>query len=155
MATRAAPPVPLESGDHLSRAEFHRRYLARPEIKRAELIEGVVYVSSPVGADHGLPHASVMGWLYVYKARTPGVALADNTTVFIGDDSEVQPDACLYREPPRGNVRVIMKERGTRYLEGVPELIVEIAASSASYDLHSKLRLYERVGVPVCMVSGL
>ncbi|MGH2587849.1 MAG: Uma2 family endonuclease [Dehalococcoidia bacterium] len=152
MATRTAPPPPLESGDHLSRREFHRRYLARPDIKRAELIEGVVYVSSPVSADHSLPHASVIGWLYVYKSRTPGVALADNGTILMGDDSEVQPDACLYREPPHGNVRVIVKERGTRYLQGAPGLIVEVAVSSASYDLHSKLRLYEGMGVPEYVV---
>jgi Uma2 family endonuclease len=33
------------------------------------------------------------------------------------------------------------------YVEGAPELIVEIASSSASYDLHDKLRVYRRNGV--------
>ena len=41
---------PLESGDRLTRHEFERRYQARPEIKKAELIEGVVYMPSPVRA---------------------------------------------------------------------------------------------------------
>jgi Uma2 family endonuclease len=38
------------------------------------------------------------------------------------------------------------------YLEGAPELIVEVAASSASYDLHEKLRVYRRNGVQEYMV---
>ena len=41
---RAVIPIeipPLESGDHLTRHEFERRYQARPDIKKAELIEGV------------------------------------------------------------------------------------------------------------------
>ena len=150
MAALRLSLVPLESGDHLAREEFHRRYCARPDIARAELIEGVVYVSSPTSASHGEPHAAVVGWLYVYKARRPELRLADNTTVFIDEDSEVQPDACLYRGAPTGRVRVIDGEEGgtrTTYLAGAPELIVEVAASSASYDLHSKKRVYERAGV--------
>ena len=48
-AERSAPVcIPLESGDRLTRAEFERRYSARPDIKKAELIEGVVYVATPV-----------------------------------------------------------------------------------------------------------
>jgi len=152
MATTAHPVAPLESGDHLTREEFHRRYLARPEIKKAELVEGVVYVTSPTSADHALPYASAAGWLYTYVTRAPGVRLALDPTVFMGTDTEVQPDACLFRDPPRGNVRVIRKERGANYLEGAPDLILEIAASSASYDLHSKLRTYERAGVPEYIV---
>ena len=42
------PPVPLENGDRLSRCEFERRYECRPDIKKAELIEGIVYLSLPV-----------------------------------------------------------------------------------------------------------
>ena len=49
---------PLEPGDRLSRAEFERRYEAMPELKKAELIEGVVYMPSPVRLRrHGRPHA--------------------------------------------------------------------------------------------------
>ena len=48
---------PLESGDRLTRAEFLRRYDAMPDLKKAELIEGVVYVPSPVRQKyHGRPH---------------------------------------------------------------------------------------------------
>ena len=54
----------LESGDHLTREEFHRRYCARPDIKKAELVEGVVYVATPVRIGlHAEPHARVLIWL--------------------------------------------------------------------------------------------
>jgi hypothetical protein len=55
-------PLPLHSRDRLPRAEFERRYEAHPEIKKAELIEGVVYVSSPIRyAQHADPHFNVSG----------------------------------------------------------------------------------------------
>jgi len=47
MSVHTKTTVSLESGDHLTHEEFHRRYLERPDIKKAELVEGVVYVSSP------------------------------------------------------------------------------------------------------------
>lgn len=136
---------PLESGDRLTRYEFEQRYQAMPHLKQAELIEGVVYVASPVRANfHGQPHASIVGWLLVYSAATPGVYLADNTTVRLDADNEPQPDALLRIEPEvGGNSRVTEDD----YIEGAPELIAEIAASSASYDLGDKLNAYRRNGV--------
>src|SRR5665213_1777585 len=78
---------PLESGDRLTRAEFMRRYEAMPEIKKAELIEGVVYVSSPVRqTHHGEPHSNLVGWLIIYRAGTPGVMTGDNSTILLGLD---------------------------------------------------------------------
>jgi Uma2 family endonuclease len=148
MAYTVIPFVPLDSGDHLDVDEFHRRYSARPDIKRAELVEGVVFVSSPVGPLHAKPHGAVMLWLGTYQARTPGVEMMDNVSLRPGGENEVQPDACLYRVPPVGNVRPV----GNRYIEGVPELVVEVAVSSVSYDMFEKLRMYERVGVPEYIV---
>lgn len=131
---------PLENGDKLTRKEFERRYHAMPNLKKAELIEGVVYVASPLRIkSHGEPHAYIMAWLGVYKAATPGVGLADNTTVLIDADNEPQPDGLL-RIEIGGQSRINQDD----YLEGAPELIVEIAASSASYDLHEKLKIYRR-----------
>jgi len=145
MTRTVTPHIPLESGDRLTRAEFHRRYCARPDIKRAELVEGVVYVSSPTRFEmHGKPHGAMTGLLYVYVARTPGVHLANNATVFLDADNELQPDVCLFRVPaPPGGARATAED----YIEGAPQLVVEIAASSASYDLHDKLRAYRRAGV--------
>jgi Uma2 family endonuclease len=140
-----AGPPPLESGDHLSRAEFERRYDAHPEIKKAELIEGVVFVATPVRAQqHGRPHSDVMTWLGVYRAATPDVMVLDNTTLRIDEDNEPQPDAMLRLDAALGGRSWIDEED---YVNGAPELIVEVAASSAALDLHKKLRLYERIGV--------
>ena len=134
---------PLESGDRLSRAEFERRYHAMPHLKKAELIEGVVYVASPLRAQaHGSPHAHIITWLGVYESATPGVKCYDNPTVRLDGDNEPQPDAVLRFEQ---NGRSSISEDD--YIEGSPELIVEVAASSASYDLHDKLRVYRRNGV--------
>ena len=138
-------PPPLENGDRLTQREFERRYDAMPQIKKAELIEGVVYMPSPVRfKSHSQPHAHIIGWLVVYCAATPGANLGDNATVRLDVDNEVQPDALLRLEPQQGgNSRISDND----YIEGAPELIVEIAASSAAYDLHDKLNVYRRTGV--------
>src|SRR5688500_18884601 len=95
--------LPLESGDHLTRDEFHRRYCAHPEIKNAELVEGVVYVPSPLRVRrHGTPHARIMTWLGVFRTYTPEVELVDNATVKLDERNELQPDASLFREEPKG-----------------------------------------------------
>jgi Uma2 family endonuclease len=135
--------ISLESGDHLTREEFHRRYCARPDLKKAELVEGVVYVPSPVRFDlHGEPHADVVGWLYAYKIRNSGMRLGDNATVILDRRNEVQPDAFLWREEPGGPC---LSADG--YIEGAPQFVVEVAASSAAYDLHEKKEAYRRNGV--------
>lgn len=140
----------LESGDRLSRAEFHRRYCAEPEIKKAELINGVVYVASPArNKRHGRPQGVVIGWLFAYNTNHAGVELADNATVHLGPDDEVQPDALLYRP---GHPDCHLRETDDDYLEGAPDLVVEVAASSASYDLHDKKESYRRAGVPEYLV---
>lgn len=140
---RSAPP--LVAGDRLSRVEFERRYSAHPEIKKAELVEGVVYMPSPVHFEkHGEPHGWVLFWLGAFMAATPGVRLGDNATVRLDYENEVQPDALLRLEPAWGGRSRLTEDD---YLEGPPELIVEIAASSAAYDLYDKRRVYQRAGV--------
>ncbi|MGB5968478.1 MAG: Uma2 family endonuclease [Spirulinaceae cyanobacterium] len=131
--------LPLENGDFLTCEEFERRYDAMPHLKKAELIEGVVYMGSPVRVTHGTPHAQIMGWLFNYSLYTPGVQVADNTTVRLDQDNEPQPDALLRIEQSGNSV---ISEDG--YIEGAPELIIEVAASSASYDLRDKLHSYRR-----------
>jgi Uma2 family endonuclease len=143
--TRPIGPPPLTAGDRLTRADFERIYEAHPEVKRAELIEGVVYMPSPVHfAQHGLPHSYLMTWLGLYCAATPRFLPADNTSVRLDFENVVQPDAVLRLDPRYGGRSRVSKDD---YLEGPPELIVEIAASSAAYDLHDKRRVYARNGV--------
>ncbi len=130
----------LENGDVMSRAEFHRRYSACPDLHRVELIEGVVYMPSPTRI---LGHADEQGlaldWLSAYAAAHPGVKHSPPGSIFLDDHNQPEPDAMLYRVTPD------RYEDG--YLAGAPELVVEIAASSASRDLHQKKAAYERNGV--------
>lgn len=134
--------IPLESGDRLTRAEFERRYSARPDIKKAELIEGVVYVASPVHfEEHAEPHGFMLHWLWTYRLRHPGVRVGDNGTVRLDRDNEAQPDAFMFKEGGRAG------RTSDDYLEGAPELVAEIAASSAAHDMNAKMHIYRRNGV--------
>lgn len=143
-ASRTAPP--LQSGDRLGVAEFHQRYAQHPSIKKAELVEGVVYVSSPVYATHGEPHLVLNFWVGLYLTQTPGVRAADNLSVRLDNENEVQPDICLWLQ----NGAAQLSNAGL--LLGAPDLVIEVAASSAAYDLHQKLRVYQRSGVQEYLV---
>lgn len=110
-ATNAIPP--LENGDNLSRTEFERRYQAHPEIKKAELIERTVYISSPVRVrKHGVPHSDIISWLGTYRAATPGVNQADNATLRLDLDNEPQPDVSVWIDG------------GNAFVDGVAEYLV-------------------------------
>ncbi len=144
-ANGAIPP--LENGDRLSRTEFERRYQAHPEIKKAELIEGIVYMASPVRVrKHGAPHSKIIIWLGLYLEATPGLEIADNSTLRLDLDNEPQPDVAVWIEG--GNAFVDDDD----YLQGAPELLVEVAASSAALDLGAKLQAYRRNGVTEYLV---
>jgi Uma2 family endonuclease len=133
---------PLENGDRLNRYEFERRYNMMPHLKKAELIEGIVYMPAALRfKSHGQPHGRIMVWLGVYEAMTPGVAVGDAPTVRLDIDNEPQPDAILMIED--GQARLSSDD----YIEGAPELVVEIAASSVAIDLHAKKRAYCHNGV--------
>ena len=146
-----APPHPpasvgaatLENGDRLTRCEFERRYALRPDIKKAQLIEGIVYMPSPVSVVHAEAHSAIQGVLGVYAASTAGVRIAGHATVRLDLDNEPQPDVLLRIDAPAGGRSRV----SDGYLEGAPELVVEVSVSSASIDLHDKLRAYRRNGV--------
>ena len=139
---RSIPP--LENGDRLTRTEFERRWENMPDLKKAELLNGEVFMSPPVSAqNHGIPHSALMYWLGQYWAATPGTALADNSTWRLHPDDDSQPDAMLF----------VLKEHGggagfdeDGCVRGSPEFVAEVAASSASYDLHLKMDVYRRNG---------
>lgn len=162
------PPVaepeaipPLENGDRLTRHEFERRYAAMPGLKKAELIEGVVYIGNPTfmrdgsvasplfEQPHGWPRGKIMAWLGLYLFETPGLRLGDNTSMRLDLDNEPQPDAYLRIHEDFGGASRI--DEG-RYTVGAPELIVEVASSSVSYDLGPKMRAFRRHGVPEYLV---
>lgn len=146
---------PLVAGDRLTRAEFERRYEATPEHVKAELIGGVVYMPSPLGWSHAYATRLISIWLGNYQVATSNVDGGDNATTRMGDDDEPQPDASLRLieggtswlsapvQTPRGK---------TVYLEGAPELIVEVAFSTAYYDTGDKQEAYRRNGVKEYLV---
>lgn len=134
----------LEAGDHLAQPTFHERYLAMSCGFRAELIGGIVIVPSPLSPEHGACHALVMGWLTTYWIATPGTQARDNATAILGQASEPQPDGALIIEPASGGQTGFSSDG---YATGPPELIVEVASSSAAIDLHAKRCDYEQAGV--------
>jgi len=151
MKTQSPPQTPpLENGDRLTRPEFERRYAASPQIEKAELIEGIVYVASPLRfTPHAEPHSRLAMWLGTYAAFTPGTLSGIEPTVRLDLDNEFQPDIVLILDESAGG-RARLTPEG--YLEGVPELVVEIAASSAAIDLGNKQQAYRRSGVKEYLV---
>ncbi len=147
----AKPTVtpPLESGDRLTRPEFERRYAVAP-VTQAELIEGVAYVASPLRfQQHAEPHSRLSTWLGTYVAYTPGTRSGIEPTVRLDLDNEPQPDlVLLVDEADGGQTRV----DSDGYLAGAPELVLEIAASSAAIDLGAKKQAYRRNGVAEYLV---
>lgn len=138
-------PPPLEAGDRMTAAEFERRFDAMPELKKAELLRGVVYMPSPVRLDHhGEPHADMVSWLGMYKAFTPGVRTGDNSTTRLDDLNEPQPDILILIPASAGGQSTVSPDD---YVTGPPELVCEIASSSRSYDLGVKLDVYREFGV--------
>jgi Uma2 family endonuclease len=152
LAERIAPSTrkpsripPLQNGDHLTVEQFIERYDATPEIVKAELIDGRVYVAPPVShSEHSVPHADLLTVVATYRAFTPGTTSGDNGSIRFENKSMPQPDLYLFVLPSHGGQASIGPDG---YVAGAPELIGEVAASSASYDLHEKLDLYARNGV--------
>lgn len=141
---------PLENGDCLTRTEFERRYAQDPHIHKAELIEGVVHVASPLRFQyHAEPHSRLHGWLWTYQVSTPLAWIGIEPTIRLGEDNELQPDIVLFLdEKAGGNVKI----DNEGYLTGIPELVVEISASSASIDLNHKKKVYQQNGIPEYIV---
>jgi Uma2 family endonuclease len=142
MATVEQNAPPLAAGDKLTRAEFLRRWELHPEIKRAELIGGRVYMSSPLSLAHAEMDCPVGGLIWYYGAHTPGTKAGSNATLLMRKDAP-QPDDYLRILPECGG----RSSPSGKFLKGAPELIAEVSLSSAAYDLHEKLKLYEKAGV--------
>jgi Uma2 family endonuclease len=142
---RAQGIPPLQPGDKLTRAEFERRYDATPNLKKAELIEGVVYMPPPVAQEgHSSEHFDIITILGIYRIATPGIEGGDNGSLRLDLDNMPQPDAYLViRTDLWGQSRIV----SGGYVQGAPELVAEVAASSVSYDLHQKLNVYRRNGI--------
>jgi Uma2 family endonuclease len=140
----ASPPQntipPLRNGDRLTRVEFERRYSAMSDKRKFELVDGVVYMASPVSNAHAVSHALLTHWLVSYALETPGTSAGSDATARLDEDNEPQPDVMLRVLPEVGGRT--RTEQG--YVTGPPELVAEVAYSSASYDLNQKKDVYRR-----------
>ena len=145
------PPRTLVEGQRLDQSMFHALYEAMPPGTRAELIDGVVYMPSPVGIEHGLAHVSVIMWLGYYAEQTPGVQVLDNATTILGLKSEPQPDGLL-RILPECDGRTQNKKG---FIHGPPELVVEVAKTTRYVDLGPKLADYQNAGVLEYVVHAI
>ncbi|MFO0953734.1 MAG: Uma2 family endonuclease [Isosphaeraceae bacterium] len=148
---KAEPLPPLVAGQRLDQPTFHARYEAMPPGTWAELIDGVVFMPSPVGPSHGRSHVAALVWLACYAESTPGVEVLDNTSTVLGPRSEPQPDAQLRILSECGG-RTSADEKVVR---GAPELVVEVSHSTRYTDLGPKLDDYERAGVLEYVVRAL
>ncbi|MBI5386615.1 MAG: Uma2 family endonuclease [Verrucomicrobia bacterium] len=135
--------APLRNGEHLSRCEFERRWDATPELKRAELIEGIVFMPPPISDLHSSSHSLLFRYLDRYAEATPGVSARVATSVRLDNRNEYQPDCLLRIARPHIGKSWISTDN---YIEGAPELLAEVAVTSKDYDAHEKRRVYERIG---------
>lgn len=148
MAASVSTP-PLLEGDCLTSDEFIRRWEEIPDLKRAELIDGIVYMPSPVSLNHQEFESFLNGWLDSYSAETPGCRPAVEGTWLMGEGQVPQPDTTLRILPEYGGQSRV---EGL-YPSGAPELIIEVAVSSRSRDFGAKKRLYERMGVREYLIA--
>jgi Uma2 family endonuclease len=133
----------LKTGDRMDSATFMTIYERMPEGFRAQLIRGVVYVALPMSADHGGSNSDVSAWLGAYRAKTPGVRSYAGSTIRLGPQDNPEPDAALVILPGYGGQARI----DGKYLDGAPELVIEVSYSTQAYDLNDKLAAYREAGV--------
>ena len=156
--TRTNQPEPtrrpyLENGDRLTRAEFERRYTSLPALRKAELIEGVVQMPSPIHIEHQIADGAILFWLGIYVSATPCLQFGGDGSVRLDADNEVQPDALLRIEETCGGQSRIGADG---FVEGAPELVVEISGSSALVRLARQTeRLPARWRAGICCVAGV
>jgi Uma2 family endonuclease len=137
----------LRAGDRLSQPEFHRRYEAYTDDAKFELVGGIVYMMAPAGFEHGRSEFDITGILWAYERHTPGVVGAAGPTVILGNSSEPEPDLVLLVAPDHGGRTRLKQINHKHYIEGPPELVVEVAHSTVSLDLNAKRKDYLRGGV--------
>jgi len=137
--------LPLRDGERMSVEEFERRWEAMPDLKRAELIEGRVYMNAAAlrWDWHAEPYGILMLALAFYGAYTPGALFGTEPSVRMEEGSLPQPDGVLRISEEFGGQTKI--EGG--FVVGGPELVAEISASSERHDLGVKKDLYFRCGV--------
>lgn len=134
----------LVNGERMSQPEFHRRYEDCPEDEKWELVGGIVYMASPLKWKHSSFDGEIGYLLESYRRSTPGVDVTHNATAILSERSEPQPDLAMRILHEYGGQSRINADD---YLEGAPELVVEVAHSRRNLAMHAKREDYRRNGV--------
>ena len=101
-------------------------------------------MSSPVSLEfHGEPHADLGMWLSTYRVSAKGLRVGDNSTAFLDDDNEPQPDLLMMIPRELGGQAGVVDG----YVDGTPEFVAEVSSSTVSLDMNGKLRAYRAAGV--------
>jgi Uma2 family endonuclease len=137
MSSAVLPLPQLITGQQMTREAFLARWDRIPDLKHAELIEGIVYVPSPVSLEHSRIDRHVITWLTNYAYQAGGCESGTNAT-WLMLESSPQPDAFLCGAPAPSD---------GKFYSGAPELAVEICVTSTEVDFGPKLALYQRAGV--------
>ena len=154
----------LRTGACLSQPVFHAVYERTPPGFKAELVEGVVFMASPLSRRHGTRHVKFGSILSLYEDATPGVEAADNTSVVCTGLAESQPDLYMrVRRDHGGRSRTFSQVEGVRvesdddgdHLTTGPEFVLEVAKSSLTLDLNGKRRDYRAGGVEEYVVADI
>ena len=136
----AAKPK-LRTGIRMSLDEF----LALGETdERLELFDGVLYVMSTPTKDHQFLMFWIRYYFEVYLngfASPPAEVHHDITTILSPELQRAVEPAIVVTVAGRDDVS------GTIYVEGVPDLVVEILSSDRNHDLVFKRRIYAKAGV--------
>ena len=136
---------PLVDGERLGREEYHRRYLEMPDVKKAELINGVVHMPTPVRTDLvGMPRLHLCGWLGHYPWHTPGLRAGSHCTIRFQGDNDLQPDIMLMIDRSHGGQAMLDSDG---YITGAPELLAEVAGSSSSKASDERIQVFLANGV--------
>lgn len=135
-------PLLFEPGDRLGLDDFLGRWERMPGVKFAELIDGVVYMPSPLSYEHGRRDLLMQLLLGTYAAATVICEAVSNAT-WLMSESAPQPDVALRLLPEYGGRSTV----SGKLAHGAPELVVEVCLSSRSFDLGPKLALYQRAGI--------
>ena len=142
MISPAVIPPGLVTGERMSVDEFLRRWEELPDLKKAELVDGIVYVPSPLSLEHGSLDSLIIWWLAHYAHATPGCKAGNNSTwLMLVAHRNPMPScgSCPRTVGSRGRER--------QFGAGAPELAVEVCVTSTEVDFGPKLKLYERAGV--------
>jgi hypothetical protein len=134
---------PLADGQLVSLEEFEQRFDATPDLKHAELLDGVAYLRHDGRAFAGSCRAALIGWLGVYSASTRFLLPGAHGHVALDDRNELQPDAILAVRPEAGGTVVL---DATGVVRSAPDFAADVFTTTNATLLPKRIAAHERGG---------